>query len=234
MSEKRRHRRFGVDVTAVSGTVSPATAVKIVDISSSGISIKADRRLQIGNEYPLRLADKERVIRVKGTVIWSSLVESRKKENGETVPVYRSGMRFNGLSESEAAAVLHFIERYKTGDRPAPRCGPGKETPRSPDSQISLVPREIIERAEYLCVWNRTMGHYKVLGIKSHATQDEIRDAYHAMARQFHPDKYPQCPADIRETLHSAFSCVSTAYATLIDPKKRKAYDATRTFHIRG
>ena len=50
MEERRRHKRFSVDILEISGKMVLARYVKILDISIGGVSFKADRRLHIGHE----------------------------------------------------------------------------------------------------------------------------------------------------------------------------------------
>jgi len=113
MKDNRRHKRFTLDVMEVNGTMISATDVKVIDISLGGVSVKADRRLNIGTEYPLKLGDKNKVMSLKGTVIWSSLVETRKVKNGERIPIYHAGMKFTGLTEKETPELVNLIERNK-------------------------------------------------------------------------------------------------------------------------
>jgi molecular chaperone DnaJ len=62
--------------------------------------------------------------------------------------------------------------------------------------------------------------YYEVLGITRTATDDEIKRAFRALARQYHPDSNPDAPdADAR------FKEVSVAYETLRDPERRRRYD---------
>lgn len=63
--------------------------------------------------------------------------------------------------------------------------------------------------------------HYRVLGVPRTATATEIRRAYHARARQFHPDR--------RQGGDEAMSSVNAAYEVLADPVRRAEYDR-RTF----
>src|SRR5438093_6994204 len=61
--------------------------------------------------------------------------------------------------------------------------------------------------------------YYEVLGIRKSASEDEIKKAFRAKARQFHPDvnKSPDAEAQFKE--------LSEAYEILIDGDKRAAYD---------
>ena len=63
--------------------------------------------------------------------------------------------------------------------------------------------------------------YYKVLGLSSNATDSEVKKAYFNLAKKYHPDvnKSP----DAKEK----FAEINSAYETLGDADKRKAYDAT-------
>lgn len=64
---------------------------------------------------------------------------------------------------------------------------------------------------------------YAVLGVAKTATQDEIKAAYRALARQWHPDKH-QDPEKKKEA-EEKFKEIGAAYETLNDPGKRDNYD---------
>ncbi|HET7113398.1 MAG TPA: DnaJ domain-containing protein [Pyrinomonadaceae bacterium] len=63
------------------------------------------------------------------------------------------------------------------------------------------------------------IDYYKVLGVKTTASQAEIKSAYRKLARKSHPDlnKNSQAARD--------FDLAAKAYHTLIDPQERAYYD---------
>lgn len=63
------------------------------------------------------------------------------------------------------------------------------------------------------------IDYYKVLGVKSTASQVEIKSAYRKLARKSHPDLNPNSEAGRQ------FALLSKAYHTLIDPQERAYYD---------
>lgn len=63
------------------------------------------------------------------------------------------------------------------------------------------------------------IDYYKVLGVKSNASQAEIKSAYRKLARKSHPDLNPNSEAGRQ------FALLSKAYHTLIDSQERAYYD---------
>lgn len=63
---------------------------------------------------------------------------------------------------------------------------------------------------------------YAILGVSPDATADAVRGAYRRKANLLHPDKNssPDAPARFRD--------VRSAFETLSNPAKRKAYDDFR------
>ncbi len=106
MLEKRRHKRFGLDLIEIKGRLNLANQVDIINMSFGGVALKVDRRLNIGNEFLLTLKDKENSIDVRGTVVRCNLKAIEKRFNGGKVSIYTAGMRFK---EDSADKIADFI-----------------------------------------------------------------------------------------------------------------------------
>jgi len=78
--------------------------------------------------------------------------------------------------------------------------------------------------------------YYKVLGVDTNASPEQIRRAYRKLALRYHPDRNPNDPAAAEK-----FKEAALAYEVLSDPQKRSLYDTygeaglegarVRTFH---
>ncbi len=62
--------------------------------------------------------------------------------------------------------------------------------------------------------------YYEVLGVTRNASEDEIRQAFRKLARQYHPDMNPG-----DKTSEDKFKQLNEANEVLSDPEKRKKYD---------
>ncbi|KAJ0984681.1 hypothetical protein J5N97_003037 [Dioscorea zingiberensis] len=62
--------------------------------------------------------------------------------------------------------------------------------------------------------------YYEILGVAKDATQDDIKKAFHALAKKYHPDVNKNNPTAKRK-----FQEIRDAYETLRDPEKRANFD---------
>ena len=63
---------------------------------------------------------------------------------------------------------------------------------------------------------------YDVLGVANDATEKEIKKAFRALSKTFHPD------VNDSDDAHDIFSSIEEAYSVLIDPEKRAHYDENK------
>lgn len=68
------------------------------------------------------------------------------------------------------------------------------------------------------------MNYYSILQVSQYATPEEIKRAYHKMARLFHPDNYQGSIQDAENQM----AMINEAYAVLSDERKRREYDLRR------
>jgi curved DNA-binding protein CbpA len=71
-----------------------------------------------------------------------------------------------------------------------------------------------------------TTDHYEVLDVSRMASADEIKNAYHKLAKQYHPDRFHQ--SELRSRLEAGFARIAQAYEHLSDQTLRAAYDQRR------
>ncbi|MCA1567778.1 MAG: DnaJ domain-containing protein [Acidobacteria bacterium] len=68
--------------------------------------------------------------------------------------------------------------------------------------------------------------HYSVLGVERAAESSQIKRAYYALAKRFHPDRFQRdADAALRSRIEAAFVKITQAYETLSDARSRSAYD---------
>jgi len=66
-----------------------------------------------------------------------------------------------------------------------------------------------------------TLGYYDVLGVKDYAPLPDIKKAFYALAKKFHPDVHFQFEDDsMQDKLNDIFSYLCEAYATLSNPSR--------------
>lgn len=69
------------------------------------------------------------------------------------------------------------------------------------------------------------LDYYELLSLSQDAPAHDIRSAYHAASRRFHPDAHRQQGAELRAATATISKRVCEAYAVLRDPRRRGVYD---------
>jgi hypothetical protein len=113
MQDRRRYKRYKVDVMEMRGKVVFAKSLKILDISIDGICLKTEKRLDVGGEYTLKIEGKGKPLTVKGTVAWALLSGSWVDSCGNIIPEYKAGMKFIDVSKEKVNEIVTFIEVHK-------------------------------------------------------------------------------------------------------------------------
>ncbi|MFZ5906156.1 MAG: PilZ domain-containing protein [Nitrospirota bacterium] len=113
MHDRRPHKRYTVDILDITSALIQANAVEIINISEKGIALCANRRLNIGERYILKIRAQDMALNLHGVVAWSRMSQVRDSHRGERVPVYTAGLEFIDLSNDQREALISFIEANK-------------------------------------------------------------------------------------------------------------------------
>ena len=73
------------------------------------------------------------------------------------------------------------------------------------------------------------LDYYQILNVEPGATTSDIRKAFHASSRTFHPDANRDLTGDLREQCRQISKRVTEAYCVLRDTRRRNAYDAKKS-----
>jgi curved DNA-binding protein CbpA len=94
---------------------------------------------------------------------------------------------------------------------------------RSPETEA--LAREIEHKFENLA----RLSHYDLLSVAPNAAAAEVKNAYLAAAKSYHPDALSRSVVDpqTREQANKVFAAIATAYTVLSHPQKRLEYDAS-------
>lgn len=122
----------------------------------------------------------------------------------------------------ELAAALIVAEMVEQLDQPSDQ-GLSHDGP-------SNSPENLQVRQKLLNAYSRMikLDHFALLGVAETSTQEEIRKAYFALVKTYHPDRYFEkgLSDDLRQKLTTLFQRIGEAYNVLSDPDQANAYRA--------
>jgi curved DNA-binding protein CbpA len=112
-------------------------------------------------------------------------------------------------------------------------CPPHPASGSSPDPSVNQNEdaEEDVEtlRTDTLAMLESTKSknYYDLLGVPFNASPDEIKRAYYALAKKYHPDHYFRSDTgELKKSLGTIFSVLTQAFDTLKVPATRASYDA--------
>jgi Tfp pilus assembly protein PilZ len=110
--EHRKHARH--EVRNMQGSILAATDVGVLNMSLGGAAIEANRRLEPGSEYTLRLTDGGEAIELNGVIVWTFVTW----ENAEKVKCHKckAGMKFTNVLSDRASRLVDFISAHKEAE----------------------------------------------------------------------------------------------------------------------
>ena len=101
--------------------------------------------------------------------------------------------------------------------------------PVQPARRGELSRDQLAELARLLRAMSQ-LDYYELLGLQKTAAPGEIKKAFYAASRTWHPDRfYHHTDAGLREGVHELYKRITEAYAVLRDDLKRPRYVADVT-----
>jgi curved DNA-binding protein CbpA len=97
--------------------------------------------------------------------------------------------------------------------------------PKEESSEAMRLPELNLSLEEYLERIEKAETLYDVLGIADKAKPGDIKNAYFAMAKLFHPDRFHREETSKLRRIQVAFTEIAHAYETLKSPESRENYD---------
>ena len=108
--ERRRHKRLGVAHLKIDSEMPPSDGIRVLNISISGILLKADSRPEIGRKYAVRIGYADRVLFAQADVVWSLLLDSMEGADDDIKPIYLAGMQFTNVSDRKIREIVNLME----------------------------------------------------------------------------------------------------------------------------
>jgi curved DNA-binding protein CbpA len=138
------------------------------------------------------------------------------------------GLALSGLLTREYWQNAFRTETPHTGkEQVAAVSTPANNQPEQSDNWVSAsVEDEGLN--SFLQRLRNAANYYEVIELPLTAQSSEIKEAYYAMARRYHPDRFHlKSGTKLHAEISSAFARVTQAYETLTDPNARSVYDQT-------
>jgi curved DNA-binding protein CbpA len=150
---------------------------------------------------------------------------------GDTPTSLHEIQTISGLTEERTQRVLYGLAlagyitdntrcNVLSGQPPAARA----RTPPTAAAADSDDEKDGVERL--FARLDAASDNYEVLDVSRMASADEIKNAYHKLARKYHPDRFHQ--SELRPRLEAGFARIAQAYELLSDQTLRAAYDQRR------
>lgn len=137
------------------------------------------------------------------------------------------GLTLSGLLTREYWQNAFRTESAKPAkEQPAVQAAANAATAEPKQTNWSSASVEDNDLEDFLERLRKATSHYEVMQVEDKAKASEIKDAYYAMARRYHPDRFHEkSGSKLHSDLSSAFARVTQAYEILMNANTRAAYD---------
>lgn len=93
---------------------SPGFGGRVLNVSETGLAIETNSRPVVGKSYRFELADSKTTVAAVARVRWCVLRRTAPAEDGDVLPIYFAGLKFEQIDERSLDALL---ERAKARQR---------------------------------------------------------------------------------------------------------------------
>ncbi len=138
------------------------------------------------------------------------------------------GLALSGLVEREFLQNAFRTGAAKTPEKVSAPAAPrvSVSAPEPTDNRWTTVDNEEANLENFLQRLSQAVNYYEVIQLPTTAGADEIKNAYYALARRYHPDRFHlKSGTPLHAKISSAFARITQAYETLTDVNARLAYD---------
>jgi len=81
-----------------------------MNISSGGALVMADRAINTGKNYALKIGYKNRSVFLKATAVWALSPNCVREPNGNIIPLYIAKMKFAELINGETTEIIRSLK----------------------------------------------------------------------------------------------------------------------------
>ena len=173
---------------------------------------------------------------VNGRATIAQMIESSPNDE---VRLHRLRQLFFLLCSNSVEVTAKAVKQEQPLD--AATAGQTFEAPQpraeASDSEITFSELEESSRRKIAAQFKRQkdQNHWEVLGVERATSPDGIRQAYFALAKEFHNDAFPdQNLGAMNEVLQKVFNRLTTAYKTLLDDSLRAEYERKLEMEAQG
>lgn len=193
-------------------------------------------------KFNLILPVSEEVVELTGEVV--HVIEPREGLDPSKVGI---GVQFLDLDADKRRIIENYIKKIgKNGEYHEEEVLPDKAE-KNKEKEDALILKEALRSAtkrfqemtpEQLAQLKRkirlfyaeraNMNYYDMLGVRYNAPPSAIREAYHKLSMDFHPDRHhARLPPELRPQIEDIFGKINKAYKTLRDIQARLEYDVS-------
>lgn len=135
------------------------------------------------------------------------------------------GLALSGLVNRE---YWHHAFRAEQPSQPGKEADAAKPRARTREADAAAeAAQELADVEAFLARLGQAADYYEVIDLPPDSDANDIKLAYYALARRYHPDRFHiQSGTPQHARISSAFARITQAYETLTDPSSRATYDA--------